>query len=216
MANSSNRRSARSTMVLYSDSVSPQGHCVRLVIAEKDITVQINYIDDGNRPEDLVELNPYNSVLTLMDRELILYNEQIIIEYLDGRFPHPPLLPVDPAVRAENSQLRFRVIQDLYSLIADIESSDETKAREAGKNMCDNLTAIAPTFLKKKYFMSDEYTLVDCCMAPLLWRLPKYGIELPVAAKPLTQYAEKLFDREAFRLSLSEMEEGMRELVVNF
>jgi len=200
-------------MVLYSDTISPASHCVRLVLAEKDINVEINYVEDGERPEALIEINPYNSVLTLIDRDLVLYDEQIIMEYLDERFPHPPLLPVDPVVRAGNRQLRFRVLKDLYSLIDDIESSDSSKVSNAQKNMKDNLTAIVPAFVHKPYFMSDEYTLVDCCMAPLLWRLPEYGVKLPASARPLEQYAERLFEREAFQSSLSEAEKEIRGIV---
>jgi len=210
MASIANRRSV---MVLYSDSISPAGHCVRLVLGEKDINVEINYIEDGERPESLVEINPYNSVLTLIDRDLVLYNEQIIMEYLDERFPHPPLLPVDPVIRAGNRQLRFRVLKDLYSLIEDIESLDSAKVGNAQKTMKDNLTAIAPAFVQKPYFMSDDYTLVDCCMAPLLWRLPEYGVKLPAAARPLTEYADRLFERDAFQTSLSEAEKEMRGLI---
>ena len=210
MASIANRRSV---MVLYSDSTSPAGHCVRLVLGEKDINVEINFVEDGERPEALIEINPYNSVLTLIDRDLVLYDEQIIMEYLDERFPHPPLLPVDPVSRAGNRQLRFRVLKDLYSLIDDIESSDSAKSSNAQKNMKDNLTAIAPAFMQKPYFMSDDYTLVDCCMAPLLWRLSKYGVKLPVSASPVEQYADRLFEREAFQSSISEAEKEMRGLL---
>ena len=210
MASIANRRSV---MVLYSDSTSPAGHCVRLVLAEKDINVEINYVEDGERPESLIEINPNNSVLTLIDRDLVLYDDQIIMEYLDERFPHPPLLPVDPVNRAGNRQLRFRVLKDLYSLIEDIESSDSAKVGNAQKTMKDNLTAIAPAFMHKPYFMSDEYTLVDCCMAPLLWRLPIYGVKLPASAKPITEYADRLNERHPFQASLSEAEKEMRGLV---
>ena len=210
MASIANRRSV---MVLYSDNISPASHCVRLVLAEKDINVEINYVEDGERPEALIEINPYNSVLTLIDRDLVLYDEQIIMEYLDERFPHPPLLPVDPVTRAGNRQLRFRVLKDLYSLLEDIESSDSSKSSSAQKNMKDNLTAIAPAFGHKPYFMSDEYTLVDCSMAPLLWRLPEYGVKLPASARPVEQYADRLFERDAFKSSLSEAEKEIRGLV---
>ncbi len=207
MAGIANRRSV---MVLYSDSTSSASHCVRLVLNEKDINVEINYIEDGERPEALVEINPYNSVLTLIDRDLILYDEQIIMEYLDERFPHPPLLPVDPVARAGNRQLRFRVMKDLYSLIDDIESSDSSKVSGAQKTMKDHLTAIAPAFMQKPYFMSDEYTLVDCCLATLLWRLPKYGVKLPASTRSLKEYAEKIFARDTFQNSISEAEKEMR------
>lgn len=199
----------RSVMVLYSDTVEPVGHGVRIVLAEKDINVEINFVD-GERPEELAELNPYDSILTLIDRDLVLYDEQIIMEYLDERFPHPPLMPVDPVSRANNRQLRYRVMRDLYSLVDDLYNDNEIAAANARKDLRDHLTAIAPAFAQKPYFMSDEYSLVDCCMAPLLWRLDHYGIKLPSSAKDLNAYADGLFSREAFKASLSEKEREMR------
>lgn len=206
MASIANRRSV---MVLYSDPLTPMGHCVRIVLAEKDINVEVHYVEENEHPEELAELNPYNSVLTLIDRELVLYEAQIIMEYLDERFPHPPLLPVDPVARANNRQLRYRVIRDLYELIDDIEGDNDIAAANARKTMRDNLTALVPIFQQKDYFMSDEYTLIDCCMAPLLWRLDYYGIKLPSSAKPLLKYAERLFSRSAFRESLSDKEKEL-------
>ncbi len=196
----------RSTMVLYSDPVIPIDHCVRIVLAEKDINVEINYIENGERPMELAELNPYNTILTLIDRDLVLYDAQIIMEYLDERFPHPPLMPVDPVSRASNRQLRYRVMHDLYELIDDFENDNDIAVANARKSLRDNLTAIAPVFSQKSYFMSDDYSLVDCCMAPLLWRLNVYGIKLPSSAKAMQQYAEHLFEREVFQRSLSDAE----------
>lgn len=206
MASIANRRSV---MVLYSDPVTPLSHSVRIVLAEKDINVEIHYITDQERPEELVELNPYNSILTLIDRELVLYDAQIIMEYLDERFPHPPLMPVDPVSRASNRQYRYRVMRDLYSLIDELEGENEIAAANARKTMRDNLTAIAPIFEQRPYFMSEEYSLIDCCMAPLLWRLDTYGIKLPSSAKPLAKYSERLFERHAFKISLSDAEKEM-------
>jgi len=206
MASIANRRSV---MVLYSDPVTPLSHSVRIVLAEKDINVEIHYITGQERPEELVELNPYNSILTLIDRELVLYDAQIIMEYLDERFPHPPLMPVDPVSRASNRQYRYRVMRDLYSLIDDLEGENEIAAANARKTMRDNLTAIAPIFEQRPYFMSEEYSLIDCCMSPLLWRLDSYGIKLPSSARPLTKYSERLFERQAFKISLSDAEKEM-------
>lgn len=205
----------RSVMVLYSDASSPDGHCTRLVLAEKDINVEINYVKDGERSQELAEINPYNTILTLIDRDLVLYDSQIIMEYLDERFPHPPLMPVDPVTRASNRQYRYRVKKDLYSLLDDLGSVNEIAASNARKTLRDNLTVIAPMFAHKPYFMSDDYTLVDCCMAPLLWRLPEYGVKLPPSAKPLLEYADRLFEREAFQSSLSDEEREIREQVVS-
>jgi len=203
MAGMANRRSL---MVLYSDKVSPIGHAVRIVLAEKDVNVEINYIEDNDRPEILNDLNPYNSILTLIDRDLVLYEAQIIMEYLDERFPHPPLMPVDPVSRASKRQLRYRVMTDLYSVLDELDSDNEIAVANAKKNLRDNLTAIAPAFAQTPYFMSEDYTLVDCCLAPLMWRLTQYGIKLPISGKPLQQYADRLFERQAFNTSLSVVE----------
>ena len=208
MASLANRRSL---MVLYSDKTSPIGHAVRIVLAEKDVNVEINYVDENDKPEILNELNPYNTILTLIDRDLVLYDAQIMMEYLDERFPHPPLTPVDPVSRAGNRQLRYRVMKDLYSAIEDLESENDIAAANAKKVLRDNLTSIAPAFANTSYFMSEDYTLVDCCIAPLMWRLTRYGIMLPLSGKPLQQYADRLFERDAFKASLSTVEEEYHE-----
>lgn len=209
MASVANRRSL---MVLYSDSVSPINHAVRIVLAGKDVNVEINYInDDDARPEELNDLNPYSSVLTLIDRDLVLYDAHIIMEYLDERFPHPPLMPVDPVNRARNRQLRYRVMRDLYESVGEIESDNEIAAANAKKVLRDNLTAIAPAFAQMPYFMSEEYSLIDCCVGPLMWRLDEYGIKLPMSCKPLQEYAERLFERDAFQTSLSPIEKEYNE-----
>ena len=200
----------RSIMVLYSDQTTPIGHAVRIVLAEKDINVEINYVD-GERPEELNELNPYGAILTLIDRDLVLYEAQIIMEYLDERFPHPPLLPVDPVTRAINRQFRYRVMRDLYKLIDDIEHGSDSVAAAARKTIRDNLTALTPMFTQKPYFMSDEYSLVDCCMAPLIWRLHFWGIKLPTSTKSLVRYGERLFSRTAFKDSLSTYEKELNK-----
>ncbi len=209
MASIANRRSL---MVLYSDSVSPIGHAVRIVLAEKDVNVEINYIDDDDaRPEELNDLNPYNSILTLIDRDLVLYDAHIMMEYLDERFPHPPLMPVDPVNRARNRQLRYRVMRDLYTAVEEVESENEIAAANAKKVLRDNLTSIAPAFAQMPYFMSEEYSLIDCCVGPLMWRLDEYGIKLPMSAKPLQEYADRLFEREAFQTSMSNVEKEYNE-----
>jgi RNA polymerase-associated protein len=196
-------------MTLFSEPADPIGHSVRVVLSEKDVNVDVKYVSLEERPEDLAELNPYNQVLTLMDRDLVLYDAQIMMEYLDERFPHPPLMPVDPVARALNRQFRLRVMRDLYEKADDLRHSNEVAATSARKIIRDNLTAIAAVFNQYRYFMSDEYSLVDCCMAPLLWRLDMFDIRLPAQAKPLMKYAERLFARPTFKASLSEAERDM-------
>lgn len=200
----------RSVMTLYADAADPLGHSVRLVLTEKDINVEIHYIDEETKPDDLHDLNPYSGLLTLIDRDLVLYDAQIMLEYLDERYPHPPLMPVDPVARANNRQFRYRIVRDLYSLSADLEGSNEIAGANARKAMRDNLVAISPLFAQFPYFMSDEFSLVDLCMAPLLWRLPRYGVKLGTPAKPLMKYADRLFDRRAFQASLSPVEQDIR------
>lgn len=200
----------RSIMTLYCDPQDPLGHGVRIVLAEKDVNVEVNFVDDRTKPEDLNDLNPYGQVLTLIDRDLVIYEPQIMMEYLDERYPHPPLMPVDPVSRANNRQVRYRIMRDLYSLIAPINGRNEIAAANARKALRDNLTAIAPAFAQYPYFLSEEMSLIDCCVAPLLLRLNAYGVKLPAQAKGLSQYAERMFSRPAFKASLSAQERDLR------
>ncbi len=199
----------RSVMTFYSDATDPSSHAVRFVLAEKAINVEVHNVEGDARPEELNDLNPYSGILTLVDRELVLYEEQIIMEYLDERFPHPPLMPVDPVSRANNRMFRYRIKRDIYSLVDQLEAGGKG-ATEARKGVRDHLTAIAPAFTQKPFFMADEFSLVDCFLAPILWRLPHYGVELPAQAKPVHQYSERMFERESFQVSLTEAERELR------
>ncbi len=199
----------RSVMTLYSDPVNPYCHRVRLVLAEKNITYEVEDIDPLNMPEELMELNPYGTLPTLVDRDLKLYESRIIMEYLDERFPHPPLLPVDPVSRSTSRLLLFRVERDWYQQM-DVILSGKKEAAKARKELRESLISTAPVFGAKPFFMSDEFTLVDCAIAPLLWRLPILGVEIPASAKGIHAYAKRLFERESFMQSLSEAEREMR------
>jgi len=182
-----------------------------MVLAEKGITVEIIDVDNNQKPEDLIDLNPYNSVPTLVDRELVLYDPRAIMEYLDERFPHPPLMPVDPVSRARTRLALFRIEQDWYQLVPELESRTEKTALKARKELRDSLTASAEVFGAKPYFLSDEFSLVDATIVPILWRLSSYHIDLPRQARPVIEYAERMFARESFRASLSEAEREMRD-----
>ena len=202
----------RSSMTFYSDNMSHYSHRVRIVLAEKGVTVEIVDASGDNKPEDLAQINPYNSLPTLVDRDLVLYESKIMMEYLDERFPHPPLLPVYPVARAESRLLVHRIERDWSILIDAIEADESKKAIDAArKALKESLVAVAPIFAEKPYFMSEEFTIVDCCMAPILWRLPVLGIEIPKKkqTKPLFEYMERLFERESFKESLSEQEKDM-------
>lgn len=200
----------RSVMTLFSSATCPESHRVRMVLAEKGITVEIIDVDD-NKPEDLIDLNPYNSVPTLVDRELVLYDPRAIMEYLDERFPHPPLMPVDPVSRARTRLALYRIEKDWYELVPALESKGEKTAARARKTLRDSLTAGAEVFGAKPFFLSDEFSLVDATIVPILWRLKHYRVELPRQAKPILQYAERMFARESFQASLTEAEREMAE-----
>ena len=201
----------RSVMTLFSSATDPESHRVRLVFAEKGITVEVVDVDAGNKPEDLVDLNPYNSVPTLVDRELVLYDPRTIMEYLDERFPHPPLMPVDPVSRARARLALYRIEKDWYQQLPALESKSEKVSTKARKILRDSLTSSAEVFGAKPFFLSDEFSLVDATIIPVLWRLKLYRIELPRQAKPVTQYAERMFARESFQASLSDAEREMME-----
>jgi RNA polymerase-associated protein len=182
-----------------------------MVLAEKGLAVDICDVDLDDPPEDLADLNPYNSVPTLVDRELVLYDSRVIMEYLDERFPHPPLLPVDPVNRARFRLALARIEADWYSLLMRLERGGESDAGcNTRKALRESLAASTAVFRAKPFFLSDEFSLVDCSIAPLLWRLAYYGVELPTAAGVITAYGEKLFDRPSFRQSLSPAERAMR------
>lgn len=196
----------------YSDPADHYCHRVRLVLAEKGVSVDIVDVEAGQCPVALAEVNPYASVPTLVDRDLALYEPGVILEYLEERYPHPPLLPVYPVARANTRLLVHRIQRDWCSLADRIlgQRVAEAQRAQARKELRESLIGVSPIFAEKPYFMSDEISLVDCCLLPILWRLPRLGIELPRAAKPLLDYMERNFAREAFQASLSAVERNMR------
>lgn len=203
--------SRRSVMTLFSAADCADSHRVRIVLAEKDITVDILNINPDNKPEELAELNPYNTTPTLIDRDLVLYDARIIMEYLDERFPHPPLMPVDPVTRAHSRLALFRIEKDWFSLVNDIEEGAEASATQARKILRESVLSAAEVFAVKPFFLSDEFSLVDCTIAPILWRLPKYGIDVPEKqGKPILRYMDRVFSRDAFQQSLSKVEKAIR------
>ena len=201
----------RSVMNLYSGAMDPDSHKVRIVLAEKAVAVEVTSVDINHPSEDLLHLNPYNTLPTLVDRELVLYEPQVIMEYLDERFPHPPLLSVYPVARAKSRLMLHRIEQDWYSLMRTIlHSDDEFSVESARSELREGLIVLEPVFADKPYFLSDEFSLVDCSIAPLLWRLPLLGITLPASAKGLMAYQERIFERESFQASLSDPEREIR------
>ncbi|NIC04499.1 stringent starvation protein SspA [Billgrantia bachuensis] len=201
----------RSSMIFYSGSDDHLSHRVRIVLAEKGVAVDIVEVNGDQRPEELADLNPYNSVPTLVDRDLALYESKVMMEYLDERFPHPPLLPVYPVARAQSRLWMHRIEREWCPLVEQIVSGGKKEVEKARKELRESLVGISPIFEDVPFFMSEEFSLVDCCIAPILWRLPVLGIELPEKqVKPLVAYMERLFERESFVSALSENEREMR------
>ncbi len=203
----------RSSMTFYSDGRSQYSHRVRIVLSEKGVTVETIDVNPDSKPEDLADLNPYNSLPTLVDRDLVLYEPNIMMEYLDERFPHPPLFPVYPVARAQSRLWIYRIDRDWCALVDALISGKGSAASQekARKELRESLVSIAPIFAEKPFFMSDEFSIVDCCVTPILWRLPAMGIELPKskAVKPLLDYRDRLFERDSVLASLSEQEKEM-------
>lgn len=209
MASNTTLANRRSVMNLFTSPSCPFCHLARIVLAEKDITFESIEVDMDALPEDLSELNPYNTVPTLIDRDLVLYDSRVIIEYLDERFPHPPLMPVDPVSRAKTRLALHRVERDWYPLMHDILHKGEKTAAKSRKMLRESIISSNELFRVLPFFLSEEYSLVDATIAPLLWRLPTLGIELPDEAKAVKDYMKRIFKREAFQLSLTEAEMEM-------
>jgi|TARA_B100001059_G_scaffold71099_1_gene68202 RNA polymerase-associated protein len=198
-------------MNLFSKPTCIHSHRTRIVLAEKNINIDITSVVGPELPEDLMDINPYHTLPTLIDRDLVLYDSRVIIEYLDERFPHPPLMPVDPVTRAQFRMALYRIEQDWYTLAEKYAANGESKLATKPKKMLkESILAAVDLFSIKDYFISDDFSLVDCTIAPILWRLPEYGIDLGQNATAIDKYMDRVFDRPSFRESLSELEEEMR------
>jgi RNA polymerase-associated protein len=201
----------RSVMTLYSKPTCIHSHRTRLVLAEKNINIDITSVDGPELPEDLMDLNPYHTMPTLVDRDLVLYDARVIIEYMDERFPHPPLMPVDPVTRAQFRLALFRIETDWYQLAEQYETDGEHKLSSKSRKMLrESILASVDLFAAKPYFLSDDFSLVDCSISPILWRLPVYGIDLGSNAEPIEAYMKRVFERRSFQESLTELEQEMR------
>jgi stringent starvation protein A len=198
-------------MTLYSGTTCPFSQRCRIVLYEKGMDFQITDVDLFNKPEDLAVMNPYNRVPVLVERDLVLYESNIINEYIDDRFPHPQLMPADPVMRARARLFLYRFENELFCHIDTLEKGNAKTVEKARQIIRDNLTVIAPVFTKQKYMLGEEFSMLDVAIAPLLWRLEHYGIELPRQAAPLAKYAERLFSRPAFIDAMTPSEKVMRK-----
>jgi stringent starvation protein A len=199
----------RSVMTLFSKPTCIHSHRTRLVLAEKNINMDIVNVEGPDLPEDLMDLNAYHTVPTLVDRDLVLYDSRVIIEYLDERFPHPPLMPVDPVTRAHFRLALFRIENDWYKVAEQFEAEGKLP-NKSRKVLKESILASADLFKARQFFLSDEFSLVDASIAPLLWRLPIYGIDLGPHADAVEGYMKRVFDRRSFQQSLTELEQEMR------
>ena len=197
-------------MTLYSGTTCPFSQRCRIVLYEKGMDFQIHDVDIFNKPEDLALMNPYNRVPVLVDRDLILYESNIINEYIDDRFPHPQLMPADPVMRARARLFLYRFEQELFCHIESVEKN--AKGADKSRTVIrDNLVQIAPVFARQKFMLGEEFSMLDVAIAPLLWRLDHYNIVLPKQAAPLMKYAERIFIRPAFIEALTPSEKVMRK-----
>ncbi len=198
-------------MILYSGTACPFSHRCRIVLYEKGMDFEIRDVDLHDKPDDIVAMNPYNRVPILVERDLTLYESNIINEYIDERFPHPQLMPADPVMRARARLFLYNFEHDLFSHIGDLEHGTTKAAEKSRVIVRDNLTQIAPIFAKQKHILGEDYSMLDVAIAPLLWRLEHYGIQLPKQGLPILKYAERLFSRPAFIEALTPVEKAMRK-----
>jgi RNA polymerase-associated protein len=202
---------SRAMMTLYSGTTDPFSQRCRIVLYEKGMDFQIIDVDVFNKPEDLVIMNPYNTVPVLVERDLVLCESNIINEYIDERFPHPQLMPADPVMRARARLFLHRFESEMFCHIGALESGVQKTADKARLSVSDSLTQIAPIFAKQKFMLNDEYSMLDVAIAPLLWRLEYYNIQLSKEAAPLMKYAERLFSRPAYIEAMTAAEKAMRK-----
>jgi stringent starvation protein A len=198
-------------MTLYSSAACPFSHRCRIVLYEKGMDFQIVDVDLHNKPEDLAVINPSNRIPVLVERDLTLYEANIINEYIDERFPHPQLLPPDPVMRARARLFLHNFELDLFAHIPAITGGSQKAADKARQTIRDNLSMLAPILTKHQYLLGDEYSMLDVAIAPLLWRLSYYGISLPRQAAPVLKYGERIFSRQAFIDALTPTEKAMRK-----
>jgi RNA polymerase-associated protein len=202
----------RNTLTLFSSADDVLCHRVRLVLSAKGVSYDLVEVDPQSPPEDLLDLNPYHSVPTLVERDLVLYAASVVSEYLDERYPHPPLMPVDPLSRARLRLAMLRIEHDWVPQVQAIQNGNKTQAENARKRLKELLTAAVPLFKASKFFLNSEMSLADCAMAPVIWRLESLGIALPKDGKAIEDYGNRIFRNPGFTRSLTEREKKLREI----
>ncbi|HET7663046.1 MAG TPA: glutathione S-transferase N-terminal domain-containing protein [Rhodanobacteraceae bacterium] len=201
---------SRTVLTLYTNADGIQCHRVRLILAAKGVTYEREMVDPANPPEDLVEINPYGDVPTLAERDMVLYDTAVVCEYLDERYPHPPLMPIDPLSRARLRLAAARIEYDWLPLVDTINEGGRP-ADTARKHLCEQLLTSVPLFKASRFFLNPEMSLADCLVAPVIWRLPMLGVDLGREGKPIVDYGERIFHTQGFARSLTDAERAMRE-----
>lgn len=202
----------RNTLTLFSANDDALCHRVRLVLAAKGVTYDLVPVDAQNPPEDLIDLNPYHSVPTLVERELVLYAASVVSEYLDERYPHPPLMPVDPLSRARLRLAMLRIEHDWVPQVQAIQMGNKAQAEAGRKRLKELVAQSVPLFKASKFFLNPEMSLADCAIAPIIWRLESLGVALPKDGKAIEDYGNRFFRHPAFVRSLTDQEKKLREL----
>ncbi|HEX7342141.1 MAG TPA: glutathione S-transferase N-terminal domain-containing protein [Rhodanobacteraceae bacterium] len=202
---------SRTVLTLYTTQDSIQCHRVRLILAAKGVSYEREMVDPDRPPDDLVEINPYGDVPTLVERDMVLYDSTVVCEYLDERYPHPPLMPIDPLSRARLRLAAARIEYDWLPLIETIQAGGRP-ADTARKHLREQLLAAVPLFKASRFFLNPEMSLADCLVAPVIWRLPMLGVDLGHAGKPVVDYGERIFGTQGFARSLTDAERAMREV----
>ena len=197
-------------MTLFSRGDDAHSHWVRFALAEKSLEVRTVEADPARPPEDLIDLNPYQAVPTLVDRDLVVYEPRIVCEYLDERYPHPPLLPTDPVGRAQTRVALHRIEQDWYGLLPALDGAERRERDRARRLLRDSVIAAEPLFRARSWFLSDQFSVLDVAVAPMLWRLARWEIQLNDSVPALLRYAQRIFARPAFRACLSDAEREMQ------
>ncbi|HET8554092.1 MAG TPA: glutathione S-transferase N-terminal domain-containing protein [Rhodanobacteraceae bacterium] len=200
----------RTVLTLYTNADGIQCHRVRLILAAKGVTYEREMVDPANPPEDLVEINPYGDVPTLAERDMVLYDTAVVCEYLDERYPHPPLMPIDPLSRARLRLAAARIEYDWLPLIDTINEGGRP-ADTARRHLREQLLTSVPLFKASRFFLNPEMSLADCLVAPVIWRLPMLGVDLGREGKPIVDYGERIFHSQGFARSLTDAERAMRE-----
>ncbi|MGY0503778.1 glutathione S-transferase N-terminal domain-containing protein [Luteimonas sp. e5] len=203
----------RNNLTLYSGVDDVLSHRVRLVLAAKGVTYDFIPVDPMRPPEDLIDLNPYHSVPTLVERDLVLYSASVVSEYIDERYPHPPLMPIEPLGRARLRLAMLRIEHDWVPQIQAMQLGTKAQVDAAKKRLAELVVQAVPVFKASKFYLNTEMSLADCAMAPIIWRLDSLGIPLPRdGAKAIEDYGNRIFRNPGFVRSLTEEEKKLRAI----